>query len=197
MLRRDLKGLPAIELPEGYTLSPFRRGWGKHWTRIISESFDGDPGKFPFQRIMGRNPAFRPGRIFFIRSRGTPIATASAWHVRRVMAGAGVLHYVGVVKKHQGRRLGHWVSLAALRRMRAERRQRATLQTDDFRIPAIQTYLRLGFEPLIVHENQRQRWRRVFRAMGRPELCRRFAANLSSPVWTPGTSLPGTSYPRR
>ena len=54
--------------------------------------------------------------------------------------------------------------------MAAEGRTWAVLQTDDFRIPAVKTYLKLGFEPLIVHENQPKRWKDVFSAIGRPEL---------------------------
>ena len=80
---------------------------------------------------------------------------------------------VAVRPAHRGRRLGYWVCLAALRRMAAEGLHRAVLRTDDFRIPAIRTYLRLGFEPVVVHENQRARWRAVFAAIasfssGRP-----------------------------
>ena len=48
-----------------------------------------------------------------------------------------------------------------------EGRQRAFLSTDDFRLPAIRTYLKLGFEPYLVHENQRERWRKVLAAIGR------------------------------
>jgi len=40
------------------------------------------------------------------------------------------------------------------------------LETDDYRLPAIKTYLNLGFEPLLVHENQRDRWRNILSALG-------------------------------
>ena len=56
-----------------------------------------------------------------------------------------------------GRGLGFHVSLACTHIMAAEGRTSAVLQTDDFRLPAIKSYLRLGFAPLLMHENQRQR----------------------------------------
>ncbi len=51
------------------------------------------------------------------------------------------------------------------------------------RLPAIRTYLNLDFAPLLVDGNQRARWAAVFAALGEPELCERFAAELSRPPW--------------
>jgi len=89
---------------------------------------------------------------------------------------------VGVLPGHQGKHLGAKVSLAALRRFVEEGRIDAVLQTDDFRLPAIRTYLRLGFEPLPIHENQRQRWRAVFDEILRPDLVRQFQPTLDGPI---------------
>jgi len=38
----------------------------------------------------------------------------------------------------------------------------AALHTDDFRLAAIQTYLNLGFSPMIAGENHRARWNTVY-----------------------------------
>jgi mycothiol synthase len=66
--------------------------------------------------------------------------------------------------------------------MRCEGRRRAELRTDDFRVAAIKTYLKLGFEPLLVAENQRRRWRDVLAAIGRGDLVERFAGILEGPI---------------
>jgi len=76
------------------------------------------------------------------------------------------LHMVGVAKKHTGKGLGFQVSLAALHQMAKEGSEFAVLQTDDFRLPAIKTYLKLGFKPVIVDENQIERWNAIFKQMG-------------------------------
>jgi hypothetical protein len=52
----------------------------------------------------------------------------------------------------------------------------------DFQLPGQQTFLRLGFEPMLADENQRQRWRDVFAAMDRPHLAEQFEAILTGPV---------------
>jgi mycothiol synthase len=38
----------------------------------------------------------------------------------------------------------------------------AILDTDDFRLPAIRTYLRLGFTPEISADDHAHRWDRIF-----------------------------------
>ncbi len=183
MLKPGLDGLPEVLLPEGYRLSTFRPGYGDHWRRIMADSFGQDPEKYQFDRMMRSDPAFRPERVFFIVFGDTPVATASAWYLPDVMPDAGTVHYLGVVRRHQGKKLGYWVSLAALRRMAAEGRKRARLLTDDFRLPAIKTYLNLGFEPLLVHEGHRERWAAVFDELKLPELKERFQHILESPLW--------------
>ena len=69
--------------------------------------------------------------------------------------------------------------------MVAEGRTHVKLQTDDFRLAAVRQYLRLDFVPLLVDENQRQRWRDVFQALGQPALAERFAGILGGPVTPP------------
>jgi mycothiol synthase len=185
MLRPSLSDLPALALPEGFALRSYRAGDAAHWDRILLASFGGEPGRFSFDRMMRRDPAFRPERVLFVVAEGLPVATASAWRVAGLMADTGVVHYVGVVPEYQGHRLGYWVTLATLHRMVAEGLRAVTLTTDDFRLPAVKTYLRMGFEPVLVHENQRERWRQVLRELKLPEMETRFAAVLAGPLWQP------------
>ena len=44
------------------------------------------------------------------------------------------------------------------------------LTTDDFRLPAIVTYLRMGFRPVIDTEETRERWERVCEKIDMPEI---------------------------
>ncbi|HHY83306.1 MAG TPA: hypothetical protein GX505_11630 [Clostridiales bacterium] len=39
----------------------------------------------------------------------------------------------------------------------------AVLETDDFRLPAIKTYFRLGFQPKFTHESHPDRWDKISR----------------------------------
>ena len=93
-------------------------------------------------------------------------ATASSWVDARFGADNSTLHYVGTHPEHVGKRLGFEVSLAALQQADSERRAAATLLTDDVRIAAIKTYLRLGFVPVLSHESHADRWRAILKKLG-------------------------------
>ena len=181
MRRDDLDGLPAVSLPEGYIIRSYEPGDDAAWNRIIWEAFQEDNRERDFERTMRQNEAFQPDRVLFVCKGEETVATASAWNSSRLAPEVGILHYVGTLLAERGRGLGLQVSLACLHKMISEGRRMAVLQTDDFRIPAIKTYLKLGFRPMLVHENQRKRWRDVFEQMGRPYLIERFDGFLSGP----------------
>jgi len=185
MLRPGLSDLPHITIAQGYALRSYRPGDSRHWESIITQSFAAEPGAYSFDEVMRHDPAFRPERIWFAVRGDEPVATAAAYYWPTVMSDAGNIHYVGALRAHQGKGLGYSVVLAALHQMAREGRRRAWLSTDDFRLAAIKTYLKAGFEPLLIHENQRERWRSVFAALGLPELRERFAAILEGPTWKP------------
>lgn len=168
MKRARLDDLPTIELPAGYSLRTSREGDGAHWARILREAFADDRfDEAAFEREMRANPSYRPERIFFVCAPdGLPCATASAYRREDYGNDTGYLHYVAVCPAHAGRHLGAAASLAALWQMRAEGLQSAVLQTDDFRLAAIATYRRLGFEPLIVNESHPERWKAVLVQLG-------------------------------
>jgi len=168
VMRAPLANLPDCAVAASYSIKCFEPGDDYYWEEIIRDSF-GDPGA-SFDEMMRSDASYRPERVLFVCFDRMPVATASAWYRPEWGENTGYLHMVGTHSSHRGKGLGFQASLAALHRMAAEGRTWAVLQTDDFRIPAVKTYLKLGFEPLIVHENQPKRWKDVFSAIGRPEL---------------------------
>jgi mycothiol synthase len=71
-------------------------------------------------------------------------------------------------RPHQGFGLGRQLSVAVLRRFATEGLRSAVLETQDFRLAAIATYLDLGFEPVPRDGAQERRWRTVFDALRTP-----------------------------
>jgi mycothiol synthase len=63
--------------------------------------------------------------------------------------------------EHRGKRLGYVVSLAVLHDLRRHGCREAALLTDDPRIPAIKTYLSLGFLPALTDDTHPARWEAV------------------------------------
>jgi mycothiol synthase len=190
MLRPNLDDLPALAPPEGYWIRTYRPGDAANWALVLSESFGHEFTAEYFERQMKRDNAFRPERMFFVECADGVAASASAWYQPRWGKDTGYVHFVGTRPSHAGKRLGYWVSLATLHQFVREGRTCAQLQTDDFRLAAIKTYLRLGFQPRLVHENQRERWRALFAKLGEAQALERFAVILDGPVAGPLPELP-------
>jgi mycothiol synthase len=183
VMERGLQdGLPPLQPPAGYTVRSLRRGDEAAWVRIIAASFELEPAPDYFDRRMRDDASFAPERILFSIGPDGPVATASAWHRPAWGATLGILHMVGALPSHRGRGLGHLVCLAALHYLADEGRTAVVLQTDDFRLAAVRAYLRLGFVPRLVHDNQRERWPRVLAQVAADGWRERFAAALAGPV---------------
>lgn len=168
VLHRELENLPEVELPEGYNIRHYQPGDKTAWDNIIRDSFQNN--NWDFNKGMRKDYAFRPERVIFVCYGDEPVATASAWYKPEWGKDTGYIHMVGTISSHTGKGLGYQATLAALYRMVDEGRKSVVLTTDDFRIPALKTYIKLGFKPLLIHENQRERWKDVFRTIGKPQL---------------------------
>lgn len=171
MVRPNLENLPKLELPSDYGIRPYRKGDEVHWARIISDSFGGRERTAQDTRneITSRD-VFVPDGLYFATHCGTPVGTACAWRQSIDETDVGYVHMVGVVAEHTGHKLGKWVSLAVLSYFRDNGFISAMLDTDDFRMPAIKTYLNLGFVPVYVEEGQPERWSDIFEKLGLPSL---------------------------
>ena len=127
------------------------------WNWIIKASFD---EKQDYGMIAG-DPTCAPERVFFLRHARLDVATATA----RVMGdGTGRVHMVGIHPAYAGRGWARFVVLEAMKCLQGLGLDECTLTTDDFRLPAIRTYLSLGFEPLYESDDDemKARWEAIF-----------------------------------
>jgi len=166
LLRRpDLNDLPALSLPEGYTL---RVG--------VPEDAEGLASclqkAFPEMTWTPENatnwlltePSVKT--VFVIEHDTQIVATASARLLPEEFPGSGYIHWVGGDPEHRGKRLGYLASLATLQEFVRLGCQDAVLHTDDPRIPAIKVYLALGFRPDNWHATHPSRWGRLRHVLG-------------------------------
>jgi len=75
---------------------------------------------------------------------------------------------VGARSSERGRRLGEVVTRRVLVHFADSGLDQAVLETDDFRLPAVRTYLRLGFVPEPRVAGDPIRWSKVLRKLTRP-----------------------------
>jgi len=168
MSRPNLEGLPANHLPDGYYVRHYNgEEDAAAWNRIIEESFQ---WQADFNKNIKANEFFKPERVWFVCHGDLPIATATAWYRPNWGERVGYLHMVGLLPEYAGKGLGLQVSLAALHQMKREGMKSAVLETDDFRIPAIKTYIKLGFLPQITHESHSERWNKILTLINRNDL---------------------------
>lgn len=159
--------LPAPRPASGYGLRTYRPGDEDAWIAILST---GDFGVWDRARLDGmlageRAPLPREGIVFATRE-GRPVGTACVFLHPGAGGDVAELGWVAVHPAHRGRGLGLAVCRAALGFARGAGHGYAYLLTEDFRLPAIGMYLRLGFEPEMADASHPARWAALGQALG-------------------------------
>ena len=90
------------------------------------------------------------------------VAVASERLLPTSYPGAGYVHYVGARRRARGQRLGALVTVQCLSGFARRGLESAVLETDDFRVRALVTYLRLGFVPSYRTVEEQTAWSVLF-----------------------------------
>jgi mycothiol synthase len=159
----DLPPAPALE--SRYALRVAVPADHGQLAELLSEAF-GD--SWDTTRVADE---FSPGNgveaTYVVVSPAGVVATASARRLPDRYPEAGYVHYVGARVSERGRRLGEVVTRRVLVHFAAAGLDQAVLETDDFRLPAVRTYLRLGFVPESRTPGEARRWSKVLRNLAR------------------------------
>ena len=113
-----------------------------------------------------------PDGMFVIQDRPSSawVGTISAAHnpaaTRFYFPGGGELGYLVVAPEHRRRGLGAALITTALRRLHKGGYRHIFLGVQSWRLPAIRSYLRVGFQPFIHTPDLVPRWESVFAALG-------------------------------
>jgi RimJ/RimL family protein N-acetyltransferase len=168
MRRGHLDELEDVHVPAGITLTRYEPGDDDAWLALLNRNDqlrqpgrDGRPERWkqpPWRRERSDIPL---ETVHFARQQDRAVATACGIH----HPGDEVeweLGWVAADPAVRGKGLGRLVCLATMRFLHARFGARDVfLLTDDERLPAIRTYLRLGFEPEPSSMPERRRWSRV------------------------------------
>ena len=150
--------------PDGYYMRPYQPSLndGCAWCECcidgelsvteISEEF--------FEKFMLNDPTVNPANIYFLISPTGEVAGTITYQYTKE-EGLGRIHMVGVQKKYLGKRLSLPMSLYVVQKILDDGKARINLSTDDWRIPAIKTYLRAGFKPIYHHPDMEERWNKI------------------------------------
>ena len=132
---------------------------------LLSEAF---ADRWDAERVAAEfSPANGVEATYVVVSPTGVVATASARRLPDRYQEAGYVHYVGARVSERGRRLGEVVTRRVLVHFADAGLDQAVLETDDFRLPAVRTYLRLGFVPEPRTPGDARRWSKVLRNLAR------------------------------
>jgi mycothiol synthase len=89
------------------------------------------------------------------------VATASSRIVPADFPDSGYLHWVGADPRKSGQGLGYQIVMAVLHDFARLGLVDSVLETDDWRLPAIVTYLKCGYVPELRDPVDQERWDKV------------------------------------
>jgi mycothiol synthase len=159
--RRDRP--PTVDVPEGYRLRQLTTSDADlaQYERLMAGA--GFEGWNP-ERTRGSLERALPGGYFVIEhvASGDLVATAFAKHSPSDESpSAGTLEYVAGDPRHAGKGLGRAVCAAVLDHLLHRGYVAISLKTDDARLPALATYLKQGWEPVIDSGEMATRWEAI------------------------------------
>jgi mycothiol synthase len=162
MRRPHLDDLPAAPpLPEGGVLR-LAHDDDREGLRILLQTAFPEGDWTPAKVEAALYTDSRVPATFVVEVAGQLVATASALFEPQLQPETGTLHWVAAHPAQSGKGLGALISLAVLQEFLRQGRASALLRTDDSRLPAIRTYLNLGFLPDCSTPARAERWERVY-----------------------------------
>lgn len=182
MMFRRAAPVPAIKLPEGWTIRSMKSGEEMVWVDICGDEF-WKPEEMTalerWQKTMGSDPGVLMDHVYFACDpTGRPMATASLRllnteqlaHYPPGEAGLGYLHYVAARPEARGLGAGSAVTAQVVLRGIELGLPDSILTTDDYRLAAIKSYLRLGWIPVLYDETMLARWQDILKILNQPSV---------------------------
>ena len=159
---------PVWTVPEGYVLRTYRPGDDPEFFRLMDRAgFKG----WDMQTLQPWLQKLLPDGFFFVvhRESGNLVATAMATHnPSGLHPFGGELGWLAGDSAHRGKGLGYVVCAAVTCRLLEAGYKRIYLNTDDWRLPALKTYLKLGWVPFLFQDDMPGRWKAVCETLGWP-----------------------------
>lgn len=152
---------PEPRLHPDYALRTWRPGDEQGWFELMALAgfgvWDEDRLAFTLKTILP------DGWFFAVEERsGRLVASAMATHHALMLHPfGGELGWVVGHPAHRGKGLGWTVCAAVTRRLLQAGYTNIFLRTDDFRLPAITVYLKLGYQPFLFAPDMVERWQAI------------------------------------
>ena len=150
-MMRDNKKTDVIVFPDGYFMRPYKnKSDGIGWCKCCIDGGLGveEISESVFEEKMLKDKSVSPGNIFFLIAPNGDIAGTVTYQYTGE-EDTGCIHMVAIEKNYQGKKLAVPLMLYAVQKIIGDGKKKIILTTDDWRIPAIKTYFKTGFKPVI------------------------------------------------
>ncbi|OQA41023.1 MAG: Mycothiol acetyltransferase [Chloroflexi bacterium ADurb.Bin325] len=155
------RATPEITLPHGYLLRTFAPADADAYLALMhAAGFT----QWDVAHLTAELEFVLPDGLFVVEHMPTAALVATAMaehHAGPLHPFGGELGWVAGDARHAHRGLGRAVCTAVVRRLLSAGYRRIYLKTDDFRLPAIAVYLRMGFAPFLYQDDMFARWQAV------------------------------------
>jgi mycothiol synthase len=161
-MRRGNEKAREIIFPTGYYMRAYKKGDETAWCECcVNGSLGVDKiSEDIFVEKMLNDKSVNPSNIFFLISPQGEIAGTVTYQYSP-NENTGTIHMVGIKQEFQGMGLALPMNLYAVEKILQDGKTKIDLQTDDWRIPAIKTYLKAGFKPVYHTPDMKERWKNV------------------------------------
>ena len=160
---KGLADLPEWEAPPGFELHRYDPSYDDRIRNVLRVvGFEHAAGDFYDNELMPRKEL----------KEGTHIVVHNDEVVGVTFAGVvdeteGRLDYVAADPRFSGKGIGYAVCAGVTRHLLERGYKTVMLMTDDWRLPAIITYMKVGFEPVMYREDMQPRWEAVHARLAR------------------------------
>lgn len=170
--KNDGREAEPVQTPENCRIVNFLQleNAMEQWLDIVQYGLsDGRQDGAYYHNAMTARSLYREDKCFFILENGNAVATVTV--ICDYENREGYIHMVACRESARGKGYGTLLNRIAEFTLKKEGMERAWLTTDDWRIPAIRSYLRAGFAPDLSTEDFQQRWSNIFAQLnvGKPD----------------------------
>lgn len=129
------------------------------WLDIVQDISGGVKDYEYYKLAMFSYPTYDANYCFFVQYKGVPVATITL--ILDYEKLHGYVHMVACKKEYRGLNIGNLLARIAEYNLKKAGMKTAHLTTDDWRLPAIKTYLNVGFKPDVSDDEYKMRWEKV------------------------------------